>query len=379
MASKRRTKDERERAAEIENSVTTLMYEGIENNADDWRRDHLGASQLGHKCDRYLWLSFRWALDPKHDGKQLRLFSRGDREEPAIVDDLRNAGMTVSAPCLIPSDQHTSEMLDEFRVRWGHVGGSSDAKIVGVPGLDQHEWVLGEFKTSNAKSFEYLKQKKVRSAKREHWVQMQIYMHGLGLKHALYIVVRKDTDDIYVELVDFDESAAEEYLARGQLIVNAEEPPLRMDSEEIPCVYVSKDGTRWPCDYFELCHGAKMPERNCRTCVDSTAKLDADGEPIWTCENSTLLAAENEGCELKAVDFLLFPEGQRGGCSLQQSIPPIVNGDVVSIDKTQAVYQFADGGQAVESVYGMSKAAAEAFEGYDEGPWDPNDRDGVDD
>jgi len=25
-------------------------------------RSHLGASMLGHPCDRWLWLSFRWAV-----------------------------------------------------------------------------------------------------------------------------------------------------------------------------------------------------------------------------------------------------------------------------------------------------------------------------
>src|SRR6188472_1125091 len=62
---------------------------------EDWRRNHLGASIIGHDCDRYLWLSFRWALNPQHEGRLLRLFSRGDREEAWIVQDLRDAGFSV--------------------------------------------------------------------------------------------------------------------------------------------------------------------------------------------------------------------------------------------------------------------------------------------
>ena len=44
-------------------------------------RAHLGASLLGHPCDRYLWLMFRWAVIEKFDGRILRLFQRGQREE----------------------------------------------------------------------------------------------------------------------------------------------------------------------------------------------------------------------------------------------------------------------------------------------------------
>jgi hypothetical protein len=320
MATKRRTALERERAIEVQNTVTQRIYEGIEKNAEDWRRDHLGASLLGHKCDRFLWLSFRWACNPHHDGRQLRLFERGQREEPAIVQNLRDAGMIVLDVHPVSGNQ--------FRVKWGHVGGSADGQISNVPGLDPIERVLAEFKTANGKSFEYLTQKKVRSAKREHFIQMQIYMHGLRLKHALYIVVRKDTDEIYVELVDYDESVAGQFLQRGQTIVDATEPPARMDKDAIPCVYVSKDGTRWPCDFFDLCHGKQMPERNCRTCVSSTPEATKDGKPVW-------------GCGIH--DDWLGPNRQRQGCADQQSIPPIVNADVVAVVERQTTYQFADG------------------------------------
>ena len=61
----------------------------------DWRRDHLGASILGHKCDRYLWLSFRWAQPKKLDGRTLRLLERGKREESWLIDDLRQIGVQV--------------------------------------------------------------------------------------------------------------------------------------------------------------------------------------------------------------------------------------------------------------------------------------------
>lgn len=318
---KRRTKAERELAAEVEANVHHAIYQAIKDNAEDWRRDHLGASLIGGKCDRQLWLGFRWAADPGHSGRQLRLFRRGDNEEASMVYDLRLAGMKIEEVNPDTGLQH--------RVKWGHFGGSCDGIATNVPGLPADERVLLEFKTYSAKSFAYLKSKKVRASKREHFAQMQVYMHGLKLERALYIAVHKDTDEIYVQLVDYDEDAAIECLELARRIIDMPEPPPKMDKDQIPCVYVSKDGTRWPCDYYGLCHEAQMPERNCRTCVSSTPVGESPaGVPAWHCSlnNAYITSAE-----------------QRAGCGRQCSIPPIVNADVVDVGERRVTYQFDNG------------------------------------
>ena len=43
-------------------------------------RPHMGASLIGHNCDRYIWLTWRWAHKPEFKGRILRLFSTGQRE-----------------------------------------------------------------------------------------------------------------------------------------------------------------------------------------------------------------------------------------------------------------------------------------------------------
>jgi hypothetical protein len=59
-------------------------------------RLHLGASGLGHKCDRWIWLSFRWAIQEQFPGRILRLFRRGHNEEATIVADLEAIGIKIS-------------------------------------------------------------------------------------------------------------------------------------------------------------------------------------------------------------------------------------------------------------------------------------------
>lgn len=291
----------------------------------DWRRDHLGASLIGHTCDRYLWLSFRWALDPKHPGQQLRLFERGDREELWIIEDLRAAGFEVD-----DIDPATGE---QYRVAFGggHVGGGLDGMVRGIPEAPRTTHVL-EVKTHNAKSFARLKKDGVKRSKPEHYAQMQVYMRGKGLERALYIAVCKDDDSIHTERVELDRPFADDLLARAEHIVHSPEPPARKESSEFPpCVYTSQDGTRWPCQYYELCHGAIMPERNCRTCVSCNVRgMEDNADGLMECEMH---------------DKSLNPTEQRAGCAAHLTIPSMVNAAVASVDEAarRIEYQFADG------------------------------------
>ncbi len=293
------------------------IYRAYEEHADDWRRGHLGASVVGHRCDRYLWLAFRWAAKPDYDGKLLRLFERGEREEDWVIRDLERAGLTVTS---------RDEDGEQIRISEGHLSGSVDGLVEGVPGNPDAVHVL-EIKTSNKKSFERLKQKRVRSAQPRHYVQMQLYMDGLGLEHALYLAVCKDSDEIYAESVPFDQKVASKQKARAKEIIESSTPPARLDADMPPCVLVSKDGTRWPCQYLGLCHGKAMPQRHCRTCVDATPGTHGK----WSCglpNGGTLSLAE-----------------QKRGCSQQLSIPPIVNAHVSELcsKEREVTYQFADG------------------------------------
>ena len=52
----------------------------VEDNSR-YRSRTVGASSIGHKCERYLWYQFRWFFREKFNGRMLRLFDRGHREE----------------------------------------------------------------------------------------------------------------------------------------------------------------------------------------------------------------------------------------------------------------------------------------------------------
>jgi hypothetical protein len=174
-------------------------------------RPHLGASALGHACDRWLWLSFRWAVQPKFPGRILRLFRRGHQEEVNIISDLRAVGIDVRKV----SAQH--------RVDFGsHVSGSLDAIIdKGVPEAPKAKHVA-EFKTHNKKSFDALVKDGVEKSKPDHFVQMQLYMSGTGIDRALYVAVCKDDDRMHTERVKFDKEVADKAIRRGHYIALSE-------------------------------------------------------------------------------------------------------------------------------------------------------------
>jgi CRISPR/Cas system-associated exonuclease Cas4 (RecB family) len=226
-------------------------------------RPHMGASTLGEKCDRKLWLSFRWAVRETFPGRILRVFRRGHREEETVVEDLRAIGMKVRATGAA-----------QTRVEFGsHVSGSIDGIITaGVPEAPKKAHVL-EIKTHSKKSFEAVEKDGVEKAQPKHFAQVQTYMLGTGVDRALYVAVCKDDDRLYVERIELDRVRAERFVERGKCIATQDEipPPISNDPTWYEC--------KW-CSAHDLCHGSRVTrEVNCRTCAHSTA--EADG--TWTC------------------------------------------------------------------------------------------------
>ena len=164
-------------------------------DSNELPRTHMGASILGHDCDRYLWLHFRWAVIEQFPGRVRRLFRRGHNEEATIVADLRAVGVDIRA---------TSD--SQARISFGsHIGGSVDGIIEkGLP-ESPHKRHIAEFKTHSKKSFDDLERHGVQKLKPMHWAQMQLYMLGTKIDRAAYIAVCKDDDRLYVERVRYEQ------------------------------------------------------------------------------------------------------------------------------------------------------------------------------
>lgn len=260
---------------------------------EEGHRGHMGASVIGGECARAIAYGWRWVTKKKHPGRIVRLFNRGHLEEARFIALLLSIGCEVY--------QQDAEG-NQFRISHasGHFGGSGDGVAINIPDLLPDQATLLEFKTHGEKSFielagkleEWRKHieaprkaaftgKGVKDAKYEHYVQMQIYMRKMGLASALYMAVCKNTDDIYAEIVPLDSATADEYLSRGEKLIEMQALPNRINSS--PGFYKCRF-----CDHRPVCHLGAEPDRNCRTCeyavpVISHEPLMPETSGRWLC------------------------------------------------------------------------------------------------
>ena len=256
------------------------IYRSYEQARDKAHRPHLGGSQIGHHCDRFLWLLFRWADHEEHDGRLLRLFDHGNVEEGRLVRDLRSIGVTV-----YDVDPNTGRQW-LFTAFGGHFGLSLDGAGKGFP--ESSAWHALEFKTYNDKGFAQLQKHGVEKHKPQHAAQMQIGMELADLDRAFYLAVNKNTDALYGERLKRDPEQGQRLLNRAERVIFSEEPLEKIS--ERPDWYECKY-----CPMYNLCHQGGTAEVNCRTCVHSTPMRDG----TWHCarHDATLSTKEQrEGC-----------------------------------------------------------------------------------
>jgi hypothetical protein len=297
-------------------ATVEAIYAAYEADGDDGFRDHLGASLIGKDCERTLWHDFRWATRSRFPGRILRLFETGQLEEARLVRNLRRIGATV-----LDVDPDTGR---QWRVEacGGHFGGSLDAVAIGLQEAPR-TWHVLEFKTHSAKSFAELRRDGVRLSKPRHFAQMQVYMHLTGLTRAMYVAVRKDTDEIHVERLPADRQEGERLLAKAGRIVFAQHPPAR----------VSDDPAWWQCrlcEYHEVCHEGGAAETTCRSCLHSTPVEDG-----WHCAR---------------WDRALSSADQRRACERHLFIPDLVPGVVLDASDDWIEYGLRTGGTWINGV-----------------------------
>lgn len=237
---------------------TTLSR--IENNTIfNELRPYLGMSELGEDCSRYLWYRFRWAFVKLISSRMRRLFKRGHREEPAIIEELEAVGVICFG------------FQEEVTMAFGHCKGHNDGKALGV--IESPKTVhLLECKTMADKYFKDCKKQGVEASNPKYFCQGQIYMHKFGLTRCLFCAVNKNDDDYYFERFNYDPSFAGDLERKAESIILAEEPPEKIS--ENPSWFKCK----W-CDALEICQYDAPINVSCRTCRN----VDIENNGIWSC------------------------------------------------------------------------------------------------
>lgn len=257
-------------------------------------RGHLGASGLGKPCMREIWYAHRWAQTNIFDGRMLRLFQRGHREEPFIFDDLRAIGVQIF---------DVDEAGKQYGIKpaaKGHMRGSIDAVAIGLPGApDPDEPVLLDIKTTTEKKLARIEKYGFEMECQTYFGQGTLYMGGLDLKRACYLFVAKDTDRIHEEWFDFNPEYHATLIEKAERIIASDTPPAK--AWDSPHDF----GCKW-CDYKSLCHQrGDTATVTCRSCIHATPVEDGE----WHCA---------------AWDRLLTREEQWQACDSHIFIPQLV-------------------------------------------------------
>jgi hypothetical protein len=286
-------------------NITHPLIKKIDQALEDRQerpRPHLGMSTLGHHCDRWLWLSFRWAVVEQFEGRILRLFRRGQMEESTVISDLVLGGLTI---------RNTGS--DQMRLDMGcHVSGSVDGVIdSGVPGAPNKRHIL-EIKTNSKKSFDDLQKNGVEKSKPTHYAQMQCYMLASGIDRALYVAVCKDDDRLHIERLKLDKTAAQSLIERGHRIALLERLPE-------PCNGAAPDWYQCRfCAAHTFCHERNITQQvNCRTCAHATPTKNSR----WICER--------HGSQEIPTQF------QHDGCESHVFHPDLVPWELVNSESTE--------------------------------------------
>ena len=289
--------------------ISNDIDEFCKTSYDDGFRSHLGASMIGRECSRELWYSFRWVKPSSFNGRMLRLFNRGHREEERFIEWLEGIGAKVWADDLennsllyhpesgsyrvLECSKLAEEMDDleldvstfgyhvkiakalgvkfpQYRVSGveGHFGGSMDGfcklpERYGISSL-----VLLEFKTNGTgAAFNKLRSDGMKLTKKEHFAQTSTYgrkgvTHEGGqvqFTHVLYMNINKNDDSIHVELVKLDYSLGEQLECKAERLILSQSPPQRLSDNPtyMKCGY---------CDYKDVCHSSAPVAKNCRSC-----------------------------------------------------------------------------------------------------------------
>ena len=190
------------------------------------KRDYLGASIIGHACERhvqYQWLAVLGQVARKEFSPRiLRIFDRGNLYEERARAWLKQAGFLFGRT---KKGKAFTDFNGEFK---GHVDGVITGwKPRDVP-CPVELPLLWEHKCLGAKNWKKVSTDRLKDYSSTYYVQCQIYMHYLGLERCLFMATNADTMEIYHEIVPYNEHEAQSARDRVARVLLATAEPCEM-------------------------------------------------------------------------------------------------------------------------------------------------------
>jgi CRISPR/Cas system-associated exonuclease Cas4 (RecB family) len=205
-------------------------------------RNYIGASILGHDCDRRIWFELQDNINPKRYldpfafGRQQITFERGHKEEEIFIAKLRNAGYEIT---------NQQESFSDFEGKFkGHCDGIIYDKN-NVP------YIL-EIKTMKERYFRQVLKYGLKKSYYSYISQIQLYMHYFKIDRALIICINKNNDnEIHNIVIEYEPLIAEGLISKLKRILSYEaQMPPKIDEGVKPF------STCYNCSYRFFCHVA---------------------------------------------------------------------------------------------------------------------------
>ena len=173
---------------------------------------NLRASNIGHPCERYLYLLItRWEEQQPHDVGLQHIFDLGNTLETHTINNLKEAGYEVITPTQW-----------SFQIEKPLITGREDLRIkdengelipVEVKGISPFEF--GKLNTVN----DFLCSKKYYI--RQYPAQLQIYMYHFNKLYGFFALTNKLTGETKMIRMDFDWDMADDLLRKAERIYKA--------------------------------------------------------------------------------------------------------------------------------------------------------------
>ena len=175
--------------------------------------EHLRASNVGHPCERYLYLLIRnWEELIPHDEGLQNIFDLGNSIEAYTIKKLRDSGLEVITPTSrswkVENPLITGR--EDIRIKDPETGELIPAEI---KGLSPNEWE----KLNTVEDFYNSRRYYVRG----YPAQLLVYLYTFEKSYGFFILTNKLTGELKIIEVPFDWERADELLKKAERIYTA--------------------------------------------------------------------------------------------------------------------------------------------------------------
>lgn len=231
--------------------------------------NNLRASNLGHPCERYLYLLIKhWDEQKPHDVGLQNIFDLGNKLEEHTIENIKEAGYEVVTPTV---------RSWKIQVKGGIITGREDIRIKDENG----ELLPVEIKGISPMEFDKLNSVEDFLKSKKPWIrsypaQLFTYLYHFAKEHGFFAITNKLTGQTKFIDVEFDYEYGESLLQKAERIYAALEAGTPPEA----------------CDDISLCEGCSL-QHICGECRRVPADIGLDEEL------DAMIARKNELAEAK--------------------------------------------------------------------------------